>query len=489
MSVRSVTFPNSRVRAGVARGDITPPVGIYHRMWGAATHDRSTGVHRPLTATALCVMPPDARKGDECIAFVGVDHCLFWSTEMRRVLDGISALAEMPAERIVVFFSHTHGAGLMGLERKDLPGGDLIEPYLNRLTSTVGGLVRKARERMQPAAIVYGTGRSGLATHRDYFDEQAGHYVCGFNPQGVADETVAVARITGDNGATLASVVNYACHPTTLAWDNTLISPDYVGAMREVVEAATAAPCLFIQGASGDIGPREGFVGDVDVADRNGRQLGYASLATLTGLPPARHAFEYQGPVVSGATIGTWRHVPAATDASKRAAMWSERVDIVPLTYRHDLGTRESIERDRSEWQARQQTAEQAGDAMAARDARAMVERSTRRLTRIGSLPSQNEYPYPIRAWRMGDAIWLAYDGEHYNVLQRELRQRFPETPIILGTLANGSSVWYLPDAESYGKPGLYQEEASVLAKGSLEKLIEASANTIRQLLACTEEK
>jgi hypothetical protein len=45
--------PQSRCLAAVARVDITPPVGIYHRMWGAATHDRSTGIHRPLTATAM----------------------------------------------------------------------------------------------------------------------------------------------------------------------------------------------------------------------------------------------------------------------------------------------------------------------------------------------------------------------------------------------------------------------------------------------------
>src|SRR3954464_12783934 len=40
---------------GVAREDITPPVGIYARSWGAAKHDVAAGVHRPLTATALTV--------------------------------------------------------------------------------------------------------------------------------------------------------------------------------------------------------------------------------------------------------------------------------------------------------------------------------------------------------------------------------------------------------------------------------------------------
>ena len=37
---------------GLGRRDTTPPSGIYARMWGAATHDLATGVHRPLSATA-----------------------------------------------------------------------------------------------------------------------------------------------------------------------------------------------------------------------------------------------------------------------------------------------------------------------------------------------------------------------------------------------------------------------------------------------------
>ena len=42
-------------RIGVARRDMTPPEGIYARMWGAATHDFADGVHRPLCVTALAL--------------------------------------------------------------------------------------------------------------------------------------------------------------------------------------------------------------------------------------------------------------------------------------------------------------------------------------------------------------------------------------------------------------------------------------------------
>src|SRR5205085_7654237 len=150
-----------------------------------------------------------------------------------------------------------------------------------------------------------------LARQRDFYDANTKQFVCGFNPDGTSDDTVLVAKaIADDTGDTLGTVVNYACHPTTLAWENTLISPDYVGAMREVVEINTGAPCLFLQGSSGDLGPREGYVGDPAVADRNGRQLGFAALSGLEALPPPGTQFDYAGAVVSGATLGTWEHRP-----------------------------------------------------------------------------------------------------------------------------------------------------------------------------------
>ena len=75
-----IESPQTRCLIGVARGDITPPVGIYHRMWGAATHERSTGVHRPLTATVLYLENPHA--ADEFQVVVALDHCLLWPQEM-----------------------------------------------------------------------------------------------------------------------------------------------------------------------------------------------------------------------------------------------------------------------------------------------------------------------------------------------------------------------------------------------------------------------
>src|SRR6059036_2817902 len=56
-SITEVNTPQSRCRFALAWTDITPPVGIYHRMWGAAKHERATGVHRPLRATVAVFAP------------------------------------------------------------------------------------------------------------------------------------------------------------------------------------------------------------------------------------------------------------------------------------------------------------------------------------------------------------------------------------------------------------------------------------------------
>ena len=265
---------------------------------------------------------------------VSIDHCLLWNEEMDALQTAVCRAAGVSSQQLHIAFTHTHGAGLMDPQRANLPGGELIAGYLELLADRVGDAARQAIQAMEPGCIVYGTGRCGLARNRDFWDEASGQFVCGYNPNLPADDTLLVARLADGSGRTVATVVNYACHPTTLAWDNTLVSPDFVGTLRELVENATGAPSLFLQGASGDLGPREGYTGDVAVADRNGRQLGYAALAALESLGRPGMRFEYTGPVVSGATIGTWNYQPLGPTDLAGKRRWRTATLRVDLPYR-----------------------------------------------------------------------------------------------------------------------------------------------------------
>lgn len=473
----------SLCRFGIARGDITPPVGMYHRMWGAAKHDRSTGVHRPLTASVMILGKREAAFDTNTMqVVVAVDHCVLDRHEVDGIKRAVEASADISADAVVVICSHTHAAGLLNRGRVDLPGGDLIPDYLDRVHEKVGELAAEARSQMVDAAIVYGAGHCNLAMHRDFWDSTGEVWVCGPNPNGTGDDTVLVARVTDDENNVQATIVNYACHPTTLAWDNTLVSPDYPGAMREVVEQATGAPCVFIQGASGDLGPREGFVGDTEVADRNGRQLGYAALSAIEALPLPNHEYRYRGPVVSGATIGEWEHVALSQEQLDAYATWHVGRDKLSLAYREGIPSLEQIEAERSQFLRDEQTAREAGDDARAADCRAMVERRTRYRAWLEQLPP-DAYPYRMFVWRIGDAVWIAVQGEPYNVFQRELRARFPDNPIIVAAVADIWGASYLPPRDLYGK-GIYQESIALMEPGSLEKVIEHAAEQIERVLS-----
>lgn len=471
-----VTTPQSRLRTAAARCDITPPVGIYHRMWGAAMHDRATGVHRPLTATLLWLEP---HAGGPAHILVSVDHCILDHDEIVRMSAAIAQASGALADNIHLTLTHTHGAGLMSRGRRSFPGGEMIGPYLDEVTKRLSLSAATLRDRATSATIVYGTGRCPLAAHRDLFDRERGHAVCGFNPTGPADDTVIVGRIAALDGTPIATIVNYACHPTTLAWDNTLISPDWVGAMRETVEAAAGGLCLFLQGASGDLGPVEGFVGDPAIADRNGRQLGYAVLSTLESMHPPGTDFVYAGPVVSGTRIGTWKHQPASAAALEQQATWKWTTDIVNLPYRHDLPTTDETTRSREHWQREEELARQQGDTLRVRDCRAKVEQMTRQLGRLSVLPAGRAYPLRVSIARLGDALWVLVPGELYQVFQTTLRERFAPRPVIVATLTGDWQPGYIPPASIFGY-GIYQEVIAATSPGSLELLIEAVTRALR---------
>lgn len=472
-----VSTPQARCKVGFARADITPPVGIYHRMWGAALHDRATGVHRPLTATAMHL---EALDGSSKLIVLGLDHCILDAREVENIRNRVGRTAP---DDVMVALSHTHGACWMSRTRSALPGGDLIGPYLDMLADICEHVAKKAAGSAHPATLVFGRGTCDLARERNFYDANSKQFVCGFNPEGKSDDTVLVAKAVADaTGDVLGTVVNYACHPTTLAWQNTLISPDYVGAMREVIEFNTEAPCLFLQGASGDLGPKDGYVGDVNVADRNGRQLGFAALSALEALPQPGTHFHFAGPVVSGAILGSWQHTPVSDIERKQFEAWRTRRFVVALPYRLDLPKADATKVELAKWESEETEARAANDEARVSKCRAMAEQMTRQLTRLAAMPPGPAYPYRIAVSRLGGSVWVFCPGELYQAFQVGLRERFPNAAVMIATVTNDWQPGYLPAASSYGY-GIYQEVIAAVAAGALETVLEAVSREVKTLL------
>jgi len=478
MSTTRVPAPTSILRLGHARADVTPPVGIYHRMWGAARHDQATGVHRPLLADVLILEPVEGAA--ERVVRVQLDCVLLGDGQTDDVVAGISGIAGVARERVLVTHSHSHSAGFFDPGRIPLPGGDLIEPYLASLKTSLEDLTRQALAGLGTVSATYARGRCDMAANRNFSDPERGIYTTGYNPDQPADDLVLVARVEDLDGNPRLNLVHYACHPTTLAWENTLLSPDFIGALREVVTAQTGTPCVYFQGPCGDLGPKDGFTGDTGIADRNGRQVGFAALSALASLGPGRHDFAYQGPVVSGATIGTWAWTPFSEEREAAARHWAGDSFSVDLPYK-PLQDTESLTADLARYTEAQEQADASGDTVGARDAAAQAERCRRWLRRIAELVQGNTYPYRFSVLDIDDAVWITCSAEPFSLLATELRRRFPSKTIFISPVAGDPQLAYLLTRDLYDR-GLYQEEVSSLAPGCLEAVLEAMTEAVEKL-------
>src|SRR5262245_5037983 len=91
---------------GVARRDITPPIGIYARSWGAAKHDVHDGIHLPMTCTALTIR---ADVSQSPLVLIALD--LGWwqrKEDEWSVRGGVIDALGIDEARVMTCLSHTH---------------------------------------------------------------------------------------------------------------------------------------------------------------------------------------------------------------------------------------------------------------------------------------------------------------------------------------------------------------------------------------------
>jgi hypothetical protein len=374
----------------------------------------------------------------------------------KRLLQAVS----VESGDLIFALSHTHSAPPLMDAEDSLPGSDLHRAWMTTLFESTVATVRQSLNSQFAGTIDWHAGRCGLAANRDLPDPDVRkeRFVCGYNPQVAADDSLLVGSVTEATGTIRATIVNYACHPTTLAWDNSAISPDYVGAMRDVVQQATDAPAIFLLGACGELAPRYQYVGDLDVADQHGKQLGFAALATLHGMEPPGVQLSFSEVVESGAPLAVWKPEPREPSRQLRSLQKSVALPLKPWP------TAEELENQRR----------QCTD-------RAFEERLRRkRNVRLG-VGDGSTFDLTINVWRVGDAVVVGSPCEAYSILQQELRRRFAGKTIVCMNLINGS-IGYLPPANLYDVD-LYAVWQTPFDRGSLELVLETMTEAIRDVL------
>ncbi|MEZ6048570.1 MAG: alkaline ceramidase [Planctomycetaceae bacterium] len=454
--------PGFAAKFGSARVDITPPIGIYLRNWGAAKHDKAESVHRPLYLTALTISSINDSAESSPLVLISGDLGWWRSASLFEAMrDRLLEQLKLPKESFWFAMTHSHATVPLQPANPELPGGELLGDYLDLLEKKIIEVVHQALSNTTEGILDWHYGKCLLAKARDLPDPQDADQInCGFNPDAEADETLLVGRVTGRDGRHLATLINYACHPTTLAWENRAISPDFIGAMQETIETATdGALSLFLIGAAGEVSPREQYTADLEIPDRHGRQLGYAVLATLADMHPPSSRYEFDHIEPSGAPLAVWKYKSLAPRTDQQTALQN-----VPLELKN--------------WPLAE---ELAAEAEAAPD-RFQQERLYRKREIRLYLGDDDQWDLPVWYWQLGETILIGTMTEAYTLFQQELRRKFPDRHIACLNLLNGS-IGYLAPEKRY-RQNIYQVWQSPFGCGSLERLVESSKDFVQSMIA-----
>jgi hypothetical protein len=234
--------------AGVARVDITPPLGLPLRAW-AARNARAKVAHEPLVAQALVVEDDAGRQA--AIVAIDTSHVGRGLTDdvRARVLESTG----IAGQGVLLNASHTHSAPPL-----DLGNGvswTAQDPEYTRyaaiLPELIAGAIYGAFHARRPVRVASGSGRaSGLSVNRVRHED-------------AVDDSVQVLRIDTEDGSPLAVVCSFACHGTCIGGHVPDWNADFAAPVRLAVERGlSGAECLFLQGCAGDIAPWDFWMGN-----------------------------------------------------------------------------------------------------------------------------------------------------------------------------------------------------------------------------------
>jgi hypothetical protein len=236
------------LRAGVARVEITPPVGV--DLWGyAARKSPATGTLDPLMARVLVL-----EAGEKRLALVVLDlGRTFGPASLERLRE--TARKNNGISYTLVQATHTHSGPVI----LDEYPNNAVPAWETEALARISKAIDDAARTLVDARLGTGRGSAYIGYNRIRVNADGTVTMLWRNPTRVAtapvDPTVSVVRVDAADGKPLAILVNYSCHPVVFGADNLEYSADFPGAMARTVEVTLGgAPiCFFLQGACGDI--------------------------------------------------------------------------------------------------------------------------------------------------------------------------------------------------------------------------------------------
>ena len=252
--------------AGAARASIAPrqedlAEGVYLGGFGSYRQRRATGVRDEPQCRALALS-----DGESALVVAALDLVGAAGPWLAAIRADASRLTGIDPRRIVLACTHSHAS-------PDLQGlwGGVPRGYAEHAAHRAGSAIFEAVRSMAPATV-----RAASLSFEGAVR----------NRRGWAETDTALTALTFStaSGDPIATIANYACHPTASGPSNAEVSRDWCGYAVDALERERGGVAIYLNGAIGDVNPaHEGF----PAAEALGEAVAAAAVNALAGGEPA----------------------------------------------------------------------------------------------------------------------------------------------------------------------------------------------------------
>lgn len=457
------------LKIGVVKANINPPLTLPHAGWGAQSHVYAEGIEADFWTRVLVISDDTATSVlvDLDVSHLTFDQAVDFQTKMAKRL-------EIEPESIRISTTHTHAGPLIWFDYYENSKTVRLNYLDYMLEQTVGAAIQ-ARNQLEIVTVGAGYGQCDVGKHRR--QKVNGRMVVGIDDEGFTDPTVGTIRFDNESGETVASIVHYACHPTILGPDNKLMSPEYPGVTKQVVEELIGGTCLFLLGAAGNIGPGpEGFKTNYEAMRRIGTTIGVEAAKILLNTHTTKIDDEFERIQESGASLALWnrKRGEANDDTFKVISRWIK----MPLKEQVPV---EEAKKEAYEYKKKLEYLQK--NAGSEEDIRAMtfkVKRSFMTLERSELYYGKTHKPIQAHFIRIGESVLIGMPVEPFSEIGAAIREQSPFLYTMFSGYSNGW-VGYLPIRNEYPRGG-YEVDTTAFSPDAADHLIKEIINILHEI-------
>jgi hypothetical protein len=260
-----------------------------------------------------------------------------------------------------------------------------------------------------------------------------------------------------------------------MAWQCQYATPDYPGVARQVLEQQVGGVCLFLQGATGNVGPREGFTGDLKVYRRLGTLLGLEGAKVAVSTDTVQQRERLTGVLQSGAPLAIYEQ--DVVEARPPVLRVSSRRLQLPLTRFRSV---EELDAEAAECRRQFEQLFQSGTEQEVRRARAQVTQANMRAENARLYQGKTHMDWELQGIRIGSVALLSVPGEPFAEISQQIVSESPFRDTLFSGYSNGG-FGYLPVRSAYGEGG-YEVQTSPFSADAADIVVEEGRKMLREL-------